>query len=274
MTPLALLLAAMPLSPAPAPGRWVDVPGLRMYCEVQGEGRPLVLLHGGGSTAQTSFGAILPRLARHRRVIAPEQQGHGHTPDADRPLSFEQMADDTAALLERLGVRGADVLGYSNGGVVALHLARRHPALVRRLVLASSYFERSAMPPDFWRGFDTARLDDMPAPLRQAHLAAGRGAGELEAMFAKTVAMMRGFRDLPEEALRALPGPALVMVGDRDVMSVEHAARMARLLPGGRLAVFPGAPHGTYLAAAEGARPGSPLPDLALTMIEAFLDEP
>ncbi len=274
MLPLLVLLAALPLPPAPASGRWVDVPGLRIYCEVPGEGRPLVLLHGGGSTAETSFGAIVPRLARHHRVIAPEQQGHGHTSDAARPLSFEQMADDTAALLERLGVHGADVLGYSNGGVVALLLARRHPALVRRLVLASSYFERSGMPPAFWKGFDTARLEEMPATLRQAHLAAGRSPAELEAMFRKTVAMMKGFKDLPEAALRALPGPALVMVGDGDVMSVEHAARMARLIPGGRLAVFPGSGHGAYLAAAESARPGSPLPDLAVTMIEAFLAEP
>jgi pimeloyl-ACP methyl ester carboxylesterase len=274
----AILLTAQPPSALPSPvspgGRWVELPGLRMYCEVQGEGRPLLLLHGGASTAQTSFGAIAPRLARHHRVIAPEQQGHGHTPDAERPLSFEQMADDTAALLQRLGVREADVLGYSNGGVVALQLARRHPGLVRRLVLASSYFERSAMSPAFWKGFDAARLEDMPAPLRQAHLAAGRTPAELEAMFRKTVAMMRGFEDLPEAALRALPGPALVMVGDGDVMSVEHAARMARLIPGGRLAVLPGSAHGTYLAAAESARPGSPLPDLAVAMIEAFLAEP
>ncbi|HSN89877.1 MAG TPA: alpha/beta hydrolase [Anaeromyxobacteraceae bacterium] len=275
MNALATALSALAVATAPpAAGRYVDLPGLRMYCEVHGEGRPLVLLHGGGSTVQTSFGALLPLLARRHRVIAPEQQGHGHTPDADRPLSFEQMADDTAALLERLGVRDADVLGYSNGGLVAMQLARRHPALVRRLVLASSYFERSGMPPAFWQGFETARLEDMPAALREAHRAVAPGPDGMAAMFTKTVAMMKAFRDWPEEALRGIRGPSLVMVGDADVMSVEHAARMARLLPGGRLAVFPGSTHGTYLGAAEGARPGSPLPGLAVAMIEAFLAEP
>jgi len=275
MTPFATALAALAAAAAPpAAGRYADLPGLRMYFEEHGKGRPLVLLHGGGSTAQTSFGAILPLLARHHRVIAPEQQAHGHTPDADRPLSFEQMADDTAALLQRLGVREADVLGYSNGGVVALQLALRHPGLVRRLVLASSYFERSGMPPAFWQGFDAARLEDMPAVLREAHLSVAPGPGGLAAMFSKTVAMMKAFRDLPEESLRSIRGPSLVMVGDRDVMSVEHAARMARLLPQARLAVFPGAGHGAYLGAAEAAAPGSALPGLAVAMIEAFLAEP
>ncbi|HWE24256.1 MAG TPA: alpha/beta hydrolase, partial [Myxococcales bacterium] len=106
---------------------YASLNGLRMYYEEHGQGRPLVLLHGGGSTVQTSFGEIIPKLARTHLLIAPEQQGHGHTADIDRPLSFEQMADDTAALLDRLGVRDADVLGFSNGGMVALQLAIRHP---------------------------------------------------------------------------------------------------------------------------------------------------
>jgi pimeloyl-ACP methyl ester carboxylesterase len=98
---------------------YAAVNGLRMYYEEHGRGRPLVLIHGGGSTVQTSFGEILPALAQTHRVIAPGMQGHGHTADIDRPLSFEQMAQDTAALLDQLGIREADVLGFSNGGMVA-----------------------------------------------------------------------------------------------------------------------------------------------------------
>src|SRR4051812_50085868 len=97
---------------------YAQVGPLRMYYEERGSGRPLVLLHGGGSTAQTSFGAIMPALAREHRIIAPEQQAHGHTADIERPLTFEQMADDTAALLDHLGIHDADVIGFSNGGVV------------------------------------------------------------------------------------------------------------------------------------------------------------
>jgi len=250
---------------------YATVNGLRMYYEEHGSGPPLVLLHGGGSTAQTSFAAIIPALARTHHLIAPEQQAHGHSGDRDRPLSFEQMADDTAALLGQLGVTEADVLGFSNGGVVAMQLAIRHPRLVRRLILCSSYYARAGMPPQFWQGFPHATMADMPPPLRAAFVASAPNPAEVPARFAKQVALMQGFQDIPEASLRAITAKALVMVGDRDVMSVEHAAKLARLLPSGELAVMPGSLHGTYLGAAEGARPGSPLVELAVTTIQAFL---
>jgi pimeloyl-ACP methyl ester carboxylesterase len=250
---------------------YATVNGLRMYYEEHGSGPPLVLLHGGGSTAQTSFGEIIPTLAQHYHVIAPEQQAHGHSGDRDRPLSFEQMADDTAALLAQLGVTEADVLGFSNGGIVALQLAMRHPKMVRRLILCSSFYARAAMPPQFWQGFGRATMADMPAPLREAFVASAPNPSEVPARFAKQVALMKAFRDIPESALHGVGVNTLVMVGDRDVMSVEHAAQLARVLPHAELAVMPGSAHGTYLGAAEGARPGSPLVGLAMTTIQAFL---
>ena len=253
---------------------YATVGPLRMYYEDHGEGRPLVLLHGGGSTAATSYGVLAPRLARTRRVLAPEQQGHGHTADVDRPFSFERMADDTAAMLEPIGVAEADVLGYSAGGMVALQLAIRHPRLLRRLILASSWFERSAFPPEFWQGFDRATLETMPAPLREGYLEVAPRKEGLVAMFEKSVAMMSAFQDLPEAAIRGIGAPVLVMVGDHDVMSVESCARMARLFPRAELAVFPGSVHGTYLGTAEGSAQGSVLPDVAATLIDAFLSAP
>src|SRR4051812_28521745 len=108
---------------------------LRMYYEVHGEGRPLVLLHGAYFTVDL-MGPIVGALAKTRQVIAPEQQAHGRTADIDRPITYEQMADDTAALIEHLRLGQADVLGYSMGGGTALQLAIRHPQLVRRLVVA------------------------------------------------------------------------------------------------------------------------------------------
>jgi pimeloyl-ACP methyl ester carboxylesterase len=242
-----------------------------MYYEEDGACPVLVLLHGGGSTAETSFGALMPALARKHHIIAPEQQAHGHSGDREGQLSFEQMADDTAALLAHLGVTEADVLGFSNGGVVALQLAMRHPRLVRKLILCSSYFARSGMPPRFWQGFAHATIDDMPAPLRAAFDAAAPSPGEVPVRFAKQVGLMIGFRDIPRASLRAIAARALVMVGDRDVMSVEHATRLMRLLPNAKLAVMPGSGHGAYLGAVEGAQPGSPLLGLGATMIESFL---
>src|SRR5919202_6383377 len=126
---------------APQTG-YASVNGLRMYYELHGTGRPLILLHGAFSAIGTSFGALLPDLAKTRQVIAFELQAHGRTADIDRPLSMEQMADDTAAALEQLGIDRADIFGYSMGAAVALHLAIRHPEVVRKLVLASVSYTR------------------------------------------------------------------------------------------------------------------------------------
>jgi pimeloyl-ACP methyl ester carboxylesterase len=266
------LAACAPLTnrPPTAHAHFAPVNGLRMYYEDHGQGRPLVLLHGGGSTAQTTFGVILPRLARWHRVIAPEQQGHGHSEDLDRPLSFEQMADDTAALLEQLQIREADVLGFSNGGMTALHLAVRHPGLVRRLVICSGYYARAGFIPGLQEMFERPpNAGEMPKPLRDAYLAAAPRP-DLEAFVAKTVAMMRSFTDLSEDQLRAIEAPTLVMMGDQDVFLPEHAAKLARLVKHGQLAILPGAQHGVYLGVAES--PSNPrLVELALEMIRTHL---
>lgn len=130
-----------------AGGDYAEVNGLRMYYEVHGEGQPLVLLHGAYMTAD-AWGPVLPGLAERRRVIVPEMQGHGRTADADRPITYEGMADDTAALLRHLGIEEADVLGYSMGAGVGLQLAIRHPEMVRRMVLASASYTSEGMQPE------------------------------------------------------------------------------------------------------------------------------
>ena len=140
----ALTESALALA-APRTG-YAAVNGLSMYYEVHGSGHPLVLLHGALMTIE-NFGDILPGLAANRQVIAVEQQAHGRTKDIDRPLRYQQMADDTAALLRQLRVQDADVVGYSMGGGVALQLAVRHPDLVRKLVIVSSaYSDRGIHP--------------------------------------------------------------------------------------------------------------------------------
>src|SRR5688572_30467327 len=128
------------------------VNGIHIYYEVHGShgGTPLVLLHGGGSTIDSNFGRMLPFLARTRRVIALDEQGHGRTSDRDRPFTFEDSADDVAGLLRELKVSQADLLGFSNGASVALQVAIRHPQLVRKLVFASSLTKREGAQPQVW----------------------------------------------------------------------------------------------------------------------------
>lgn len=268
-----LLIVLAPAASAPSThAHYANVGGLRMYYQDRGDGRPLVLIHGGGSTVQTSFGAILPRLARTHRVIAVEEQAHGHTADLDRPLSFEQMADDTAALLEQLHVRDADVLGFSNGGMTALQLAVHHPSLVHRLVICSGFYAHAGLIPALRNGFEQPpNAEQMPKALRDAYLAAAPHP-DLRAFVAKTVAMMRTFSDLPDDKLRAIEAPTLVMLGDQDVILPEHAVKLAKLVKHGRLAILPGAQHGEYLGVAES--PSNPaLVDLGVAMIVGFLAE-
>jgi pimeloyl-ACP methyl ester carboxylesterase len=138
---------------------YAPVHGLHLYYEIHGAANrtrpPLLLLHGGGDTIRTSFGHVLPALARDRQVVAFEQQGYGHTADvADRPFSFAQSADDTAALLKHLHIGQADLFGFSNGGTIALQVAIRHPQAVRKLVATSGFFQREGSSYSwFWEGF-------------------------------------------------------------------------------------------------------------------------
>lgn len=138
--------------------------GLKLYYEIHGSGRPLVLVHGGGSTIESTFGRVLPYLAKTHQVIAVELQAHGHTKNIDRPLSFEQDADDVAALLKQLRVEKADLMGFSNGATTCIQVAIRHPNLVNKLVLASAMYKRSGMPSGFFEGFKNASLKMMPRP--------------------------------------------------------------------------------------------------------------
>lgn len=262
----ALLLSMIASAPlvAAAEGWYAEVHGLRMYYEVHGAASaqpPLVLLHGGGSTIRASFGHVLPELAKHRQVIAFEQQGHGHTNDiAGRPFTFEQSADDAAELLRQLGIERADFFGYSNGGSIALQIAIRHPRLVRRLVLASAMFRRDGMIDGFFEGMRQARVDTMPDELREEYLRVAPHPENLRSFHDKCARRMIDFKDWPAEWLQRIDAPALVLNGDRDVIRTEHAVEIYRLLPHAQLAILPGTDH---MQMAE---------RWPVAMIESFLD--
>jgi pimeloyl-ACP methyl ester carboxylesterase len=225
---------------------YAPVNGLRMYYEVHGPTgqMPLVLLHGGGDTIETSFGHLLPVLARNRRIIAFEQQGYGRTGDIDdRLFSFEQSADDTAVLLKHLDIDRADLLGFSNGGTIALQVAIRYPHLVRRLVVITALMKRAWADPQFWESMKTAQPEAMPAELREAYRKVAPRPENLESLFYKARNRMRDFKDVPDEAIPSIKAPTLVVSSDRDVMHPEGAVELFRLLPHAQLAVLPGTEH-------------------------------
>lgn len=269
--PCELQIAREKMNPQqPQTGRYATVNGLKMYYEIHGSGKPLVLLHGGGSTIMSTFGRILPELAKEHQVIAVELQAHGHTPDIDRPLSFEQDADDVAALLKQLRIEKTDLMGFSNGGTTCLQIALRHPERVNKLVLASTTYKRDGMQPGFWEGMRNASLENMPRPLKEAYLEANPDPDGLRAMFDRDVARMMAFKDISDADIQAIQAPALVLNGDAEVVRAEHALALAHALPHAKLAILPGG-HGDCIGeiCAEDKENGTPV--FVTAMIESFL---
>ena len=250
------------------------VNGIHIYYEVRGrhDGTPLVLLHGGGSTIDSNFGRVLPFLARNRRVIALEEQGHGRPSDRGEPVTFEQSADDVDGLLQHLQVPQADLLGFSNGGTVALQVAIRHPRLVRRLVFASSLTKREGAQPQLWEFIKQADIANMPQALKDAFLAVTPDPQRLKTMHDKDAARMASFADVPDAAVRGVRAPTLVITGDRDVGRLEHAVELSRLFPDARLLVLPGG-HGDYLAEAVSAPTDTDYAEITARLVERFLSE-
>ncbi len=251
---------------------YAEVNGLQMYYEIYGHGKPLVLLHGGGSTIQTSFGRIIPLLARHRQIIAVELQAHGRTNDRNTALSFEQDAADVVALLADLAIPKADFLGFSNGANTGLEIALRHPYLVNKLILASTIFKRSGAFPGFWDGFEKATLDDMPAILKTGFLLVNNNPEALLNMFNRALERMKAFKDWSDDQLKSVQAPTLIINSTNDVGSPEHATEMYRLVPNCELAIFPGG-HGSYLGAIESLVDGKWSAFNATALIEEFLDQ-
>jgi pimeloyl-ACP methyl ester carboxylesterase len=257
---------------SPAKGKFANVNGLKLYYEVHGQGKPIVLIHGGGSTIESTFGRILPELSNNHRVIAVELQAHGHTVDRDQPLSFEQDADDVAALLKQIGINKADFFGFSNGGTTCLQIAIRHPEIVNKLVLAAALFSREGMQDGFFEAMKNVSIENMPLPLKDAYLKANPDPVGLQRMFDRDVARMLSFKDIGTEKIKSIQSPALVINGDKEVVRVEHALELSRHLPNGQLAIIPGG-HGTYIGEICEWRIGSRLHSSVVAIIENFLSD-
>ena len=259
---------------------YAPVNGLQLYYEIHGSGAPLVVLHGAYMTIEL-MGKLVPELARTRQVIVPELQGHGHTADIDRPITYEQMADDTAALLRHLDIEQADVFGYSMGGGAALQLALRHPGSVRKQVLASVSYTSDGTHPELLE-FIPAITPEVFAgsPMEESYLRTAPNPDDFPTLVAKLKQLdMEPFAWSPEE-IRAIAAPTLYIVGDSDAIRLEHVVKLFRLLGGGvagdlvglpssQLAVLPGTTH--FVPPGSGIMDRT---DWLLSMITPFLDAP
>lgn len=249
-----------------------EVNGIKMYYEIYGKGKPLVLIHGGGSTIETTFGRVIPMLAKKYKVIAMELQAHGRTSDRDAPESFEQDADDVATLLKNLNISKADFFGFSNGGTTTIQVAIRHPEIVDKIIVGSALCKRNGVPDQFWDFMKQAKLENMPAQLKEAYLKVSHNPKGLQVMHDKDAERMLHFKDIPDEQIEAIKAPALIIVGDRDVIKPEHAIEMHRQIANSELAIIPGV-HGEYIGEITTLSSNSREADFVVPMIERFLDK-
>jgi pimeloyl-ACP methyl ester carboxylesterase len=206
-------------------------------------------------------------------VIAVEEEGHGCTQPIDRDLTSEASSDDVAAVLAAVAAGPVDVLGFSAGGSTALALAMRHPELIARLIVASSFSRRDAMIDGFWDGMGAGTLADTPQLYQDFDLAlSGGDRAHLQRLFDLDSQRMLRSTDVPDEQLAAIAAPTLVVVADRDVVTVDGALRMSRTIPGARLLVVPGI-HGDYLGEAGAAGGRTAALERTLPLLLPFLDE-
>jgi pimeloyl-ACP methyl ester carboxylesterase len=276
-TALAACTTTAAEAPAAVTSGRAAIHGVDYYYEIHGRGEPLLLLHGGLGTLDM-FGPVLPALAATRQVIAVDLHGHGRTPLGDRAIWMPDIADDLAVLLEQLGHDQVDAIGYSFGGGIAFRLAVQHPERVRRLVVVSAPVARDGWYPEMipqQESVSGAMADLMKeTPMYQAYAAVAPDPGEFPRLLDRMGEMMRRPYDWRADVAR-LAATTMLVVGDSDMVRLDHAVETYRLLGGGlrdagwqrehavphRLAILPEVTHYEMFAS----------PQLATT-VAAFLD--
>lgn len=248
--------------------KWVN--GIQMYYEIYGSGKPLVLIHGGGSSILFDYKEVISRLETQFQLIGIDLQNHGMTEHRDIPETFEQDADDVAALLKELNIQKASFFGFSNGGNTVMQIAHRHPETVEKLIVASAFYKRNGMIDGFFESMMDATLESMPEPLKINFLNLNPDFSALENMFDKDSKRMQIFEDWSEDILKSIKSPTLFISGDKDVMKPEHIVEMWRLVKGAQLMILP-ATHGSYMMADFEGNVDEKLIDLTINEVEKFL---
>jgi pimeloyl-ACP methyl ester carboxylesterase len=238
---------------------YAPVNGVKMYYEVHGSGEPVVLLHGAFMTITNNWTGWIDELAKTRRVIAVEMQGHGRTADIERDISSENLADDVAALLDHLKIPRADVIGYSMGGGVAMQCAIRHPDKVRKVVVISSTFRRDGMVKEALDLFPTLTADHFKgSPIEVEYKKLSPTPDDFPKFVKRILATATKGHDMGADKLKATTAPMFFIHGDADGVRLEHIAEMFRLKGGeihgdlkprsaSRLAILPNTTHVTLM---------------------------
>jgi pimeloyl-ACP methyl ester carboxylesterase len=253
----------------------IEVNGSRLHVEREGNGPPLLFLHGGLQFFASDFAAERAVFAASRTVVGIDQRGHGHSPDDPRPFSYQAMAEDTAAVLGQLRLGKVDVVGESDGGDVGLLLARDHPELVRRLVVTGANL-RSGVPADEAarrRTWSDEQISErtkaieaqLPTRFRAEYEAVSPdGPGHWQTLLIKSYRLWMTPVILEPDSLKRIELPVMVIAGDHDFASIEETTEIFRGLPKGQLMIVPAAGHGTF----------RDRPTLMTLAVREFLDAP
>ena len=237
-----------------ATGHRVQVNGMQMYYEVSGQGEPLIVLHGAYMNIP-AMGAIIPALAKNHRVYALEAQGHGRTTDINRPITYPNLADDVAAFMDAVGLKKADVFGYSMGAGTGLQLVIRHPDKVNKLVAASLAYDSSGLQPEFKALIPQMKVEMfLQMPFAEQYRKLSPTPDSFPVLVRKLIAAQREPLSWGEDVKR-IKTPVLIIAGDADGYTLEHIVSLFKLLGGGvmgdmgkplpasRLAILPGTSH-------------------------------
>jgi pimeloyl-ACP methyl ester carboxylesterase len=231
----------------PAGWHYAQIHGHKIYYAERGDGPTLVLLHGGGDSGEHSFAQQLDTFSARHHIVAPDQVGQGHTADVPGPLSYTAMMQDTAALLQHLKLKNVDVVGFSDGGILALMLAVRHPDLVHRVVISGVNIAPEGLNAEDLEGL---RASQTPKPKT------------IDEKLAHLWLTSPTESELSLALLATIIQPVLVISGDRDAITLEHTLQIFHALKNAELCVLPGTDHATFSGRSNWLNP----------IVNAFLD--
>ncbi|WP_230036854.1 alpha/beta hydrolase [Chryseobacterium sp. Bi04] len=243
----------------PSGSGYVPVNGSKIYYEVYGEGKPIVLLHGAFMTIDMNWGQLIPDLSKNHKVIAVELQGHGHTPFSDRKLSHTTLASDVKGVLDYLKIDKADVIGYSFGGAVAYQFAIQSPEKLNKLVIISATYKSTGWVPEVRNAFKTMKPElFMNSPMQEAYNAVAPDKTKWTKFLEQMIASAGQPFDLGDSNISKIPAPVLIIAGDNDGLDKTELAKTYKLLGGGisadmapmpksQLAIVPGQGHVTLM---------------------------
>lgn len=246
---------------------------LKMYYEIYGQGKPIVLIHGAYQTIQLCWAGLIPELKKNRKVIAIELQGHGHTLDIGRPFSYKSFANDIAALLKYLKIDKADIMGFSIGGATAMQFAISYPESVDRLIVLSAPYQYKGWLPSMRSMLGTLKPDFLDqTPYKDAHAGIYKDTANFHKFTGKFIKFDTENYDLGDDKMKAIKSPVLFIMGDNDGVDLAHKAKMYQLCGGNIFSDISGAPKSQLAILPNTGHVGLIMqPDKILELTEQFL---